>query len=82
MFARRRRGSKVTNRIVDYSSRDSPYRLDEKPREEYSPDIAYTLRSLKAKIRSCKADNDRIIQSQERLAKAQAKRTEVNAVIL
>jgi len=37
---------------------------------------------LKAKIRSCKEDNDQIIQSQERSVKVQEKQEEVNAIIL
>jgi len=59
--------------MVDYSSRDSPYKLDKKHGDEYSPHVTDTLRSLKAKIRSCKVDNDKIIPSQERLARAQEK---------
>ena len=60
----------MTRKMVDYSSRDSPYRSNEKNGDEYSPHIADTLRSLMAEIRSCKADNDRIILSQERLSRA------------
>jgi len=44
--------------IVDYCSFDSPYRLVEKQRDEYSLHIVDTLRSLKGYIKSCKADND------------------------
>ena len=47
--------------MVDYSSYDSPYRSDEQHRDACSPGIAYTLRSLKAEIKSCKVDNDKII---------------------
>ena len=47
--------------MVDSSSRDSPYILDEQHGDEYSPDITDTLRSLKAKIKSYKADNENII---------------------
>jgi len=68
--------------MVDYSSRDSPYRPNEKHGDEYSPHIANTLRSLKKYIRSCKEDNDRIIQSQEILAKEEEKQAEVNVVFL
>ena len=46
----------------DYSSHDSPYILDEQHGDEYSPDIAVMMISLKAEIRSCKAENDKIIQ--------------------
>lgn len=65
----------MTSKMINYSSRDSSYRLDEKHGDGYSPDIANTLRSLEAEIRSCKEDNDTIIQSQE-------KQSEVNAFIL
>ena len=53
--------SKMTRKIVDYNSQYSPYRSDEQHGDGYSHDIAYTLKSLKAEIRSCKADNERII---------------------
>ena len=59
--------------MVDYSSRDSPYRSNEKHGDQYSPHIADTLRSLKEEIRSFKVDKNKIILSQERLAKAQEK---------
>lgn len=54
----------MTRRMVDYSSCDSPYILDEKHGDGYSPSIEDTVRSLKLKIKSCKEDNDMIIQSQ------------------
>lgn len=57
-----------------YSSRDSPYRSYEKPRDNYSPDMSDPLRSLKRKMKSCKADNERIIQSQEKLAREHEKK--------
>ena len=60
--------SKMTSKMVDYSSRDSPYVSDEQCGVGYSTDLAETLRSLKEEIRSCKADNDQIIQSQEKQA--------------
>ena len=53
----------MTSIMVEYISRDSPYRSDEQHVDEYSHDIANILRSLKVEIRNCKADNDRIIQS-------------------
>jgi len=62
--------SNMTSRMVEYISRDSPYISGEKYGNEYSLDKAYTLQSLKAKIRSCEVDSDRIIQSHERLARA------------
>lgn len=79
MFAGGRR-SKMKSKMVDYSPRDSPYRSDEKHDDEYSHHIEDKLRSLKQGFRSFKADNDRIIQSQERLARALEKQAEVNAV--
>jgi len=72
----------MTRKMVDYSSWDSLYRSNEKHKEEYSPDIADILRILKAEIKSCKEDNDMIIQSQDRLARAQEKQVEFDAVIL
>jgi len=59
--------------MVDYV--ESPYKSDEKCGVGYSFDLANTLRSLKEEIRSCKADNDRIIQAQE-------KQGEVKAILL
>ena len=52
----------MTSKMVDYSSCVSPYRSDKQHGDEYSPDIANTLISLKKEIRSCKVDNDKIIQ--------------------
>ena len=72
----------MTSTIVDYSSCESPYGSAQHQGDEYSPDIANTLRSLKAKIRSCKAENNRIIESHERLSITQEKKGEVNVVIL
>jgi len=65
-----RRISNMTRKMVDYSSQDSPYILDENHGDGYSLDIVDTLRSLKAGIRICKEDNDKMIQSQERLVRA------------
>lgn len=45
-------------------------------------DITDTLRSLKSNIRSCKEDNEGIIQSQERLSRAQEKELKSNAIII
>lgn len=42
------RGSKMTSKMVDYISRDSPYKSDEQHGDEYPPHIADILRSLKA----------------------------------
>lgn len=51
----------MNRNMVDLGSRDSPYRSDAKHGDEYSPDRVDTLRNLKVEIRSCKADNDKII---------------------
>ena len=61
--------------MVDYSSQNSSYRSYEKHGDEYSPHVTDTLRILKEEIRSCKENNDIIIQEQE-------KQAEVNAFIL
>ena len=76
------RESKMTRKVVDYNSRDSPYILVGQQGDEYSLTIANTLRSLRAEIKSCKVDNDRLVEAQERLARAHEKHVEVNTVIL
>lgn len=53
----------MMRKMVDYNSRDSPYRLIEYQGHEYSLDITNTLRSLKVDIRSCKAENDRLVEA-------------------
>lgn len=40
------RGSDMMSRMVDYSSRDSPYKSGEQQGDEYSADIENTLRIL------------------------------------
>lgn len=55
--------SKMTSKMVDYSSRDSPYGSDEQCGVGNSYDLADTLRSLKVEIRSYKVDNNIIIQA-------------------
>lgn len=65
----------MASNMVDYSSQDFPYRSYKKHGDGYSPHIEDTLRSLKEKIRSCKEDNDRIIQAYE-------KQENINVVIL
>ena len=67
--------SKMTSKMVDYSSRDSPYGSNEKRGVGNSSDLVDTLRSIKEEIRICKVDNVKIIQEHE-------KQVEVNAVIL
>lgn len=63
----------MASKMVDY--RDSPYESEEQYGIGNSSNLAVTLRILKGDIRSCKEDNDRIIQSHKKLP-------EVNAVIL
>jgi len=63
----------MASKMVDY--KDTPYEEEEKYGVGNSFDLAMPLRSLKEEIRSCKTDNDKIIQKQENLV-------EVNAVIL
>jgi len=53
----------MTYKMVEYSSHDSPNKLDEHHGDEYSPKIIDTFRSFKSKIKICKANNDRIIHS-------------------
>ena len=65
--------SQMASKMVDY--KDTPYEEEEKYGVGNSFDLAMPLRSLKEEIRSCKTDNDKIIQKQENLV-------EVNAVIL
>ena len=59
--------------MVDY--KDSPYESNEQYGVGNSSDLLDTLRRLKEEIKSCKADNDRIMQAQE-------KQEEFTAVIL
>ena len=63
----------MASEMVDY--KDSPYESDEKHGVGHSSNLKDTLRSLKEEIRSCKANNDRIIQAQE-------KQIEVNDILL
>lgn len=63
----------MVSKMVDY--KDSTYESEEKYGVGNSSDLADTLRRLKGKKRSCKGDNDIIIQVQDKLE-------EVNAVIL
>jgi len=51
----------MASKVVDY--RDSPYESEEQYGVGKSSDLEVTLRSLKEEIRSCKVDNDRIMQS-------------------
>jgi len=75
--------SEMKTRMIDYNSHESSYRpyvnSMEGERsighlgEEYSPDIVDTLRSLRVDIRSCKVDNNKLIEAQKRLVRAQEK---------
>ena len=64
--------SKMTSKMVDYSSWDSPYVLDEQRGVGHSSDLENMLKILKEEIRICKADNDIIIQAQEKQAEVKA----------
>lgn len=65
---------------MDYSSHESSFSFDIKPveweklveqqGEENSLDIGDTWRSLRAKIQNCKEDNNKLIDAQERIARA------------
>ena len=63
----------MENKVVDYI--ESPYALDGQRGVGNSYDLADTLRSLKEEIRSCKENNDKIMQAQE-------KQVEVNVILL
>ena len=62
----------MNSKMVD--NKDSPYESDEQRGGHYF-DLTDTFRSLKEEIRSCKANNDMIIQAQE-------KHREINAILL
>lgn len=68
--------------MVDYSSRDSPYRSVGQQGDEHSLGIVDTLRGLKEEIRSCKENNDRLVEDQDILTRAQEKKIIVYLVIL
>lgn len=78
--------------MAEYSSHESPYRPNVNSMEwekfvkqqgdEYSLDLVDTLRSLRENIRILKANNNRLIEAHEILARAHRKQVEVNAVIL
>ena len=72
----------MMGRMVDYNSRDSPYILVGQQGDGYSPNIADALRILREDNRSHEAKNDKLIEAQKILARAQEKQAEVNVVIL
>lgn len=63
----------MARKMVEY--KDSHYESEQQHCVGNSSDLAVTLRNLKEDKRSCKADNDQIIQAQE-------KQTEVNSILL
>ena len=63
----------MASKMVDY--KDSTYESKDQYSIGNSSDLVVTLRSLKEEIRSCKVDNGRIIQAQEKQAM-------VNAILL
>lgn len=50
--------------------------------EEYSPDLVDTLSNMMENIISHRVDNNKLIEAQETLTRAQEKKEEVNVVIL
>jgi len=67
--------------MVDYSSWDLSYISVGHQGDEYSLGIVDTLRSLRAQIKICKEDNDKLVEAHERLTRAHEKQ-EVNAMII
>ena len=63
----------MTRKMVDYNSRDTPYISVGQLGDGYSPSVVDTLRSLREEIISCKEDNDRLVEAQEIIARAQEK---------
>lgn len=77
------RRSEMKRKMVEYNSHESPYRpnsnlvewerLVEKKEEEYSPYLANTLSILRETIKNFKEDNEKVIETQEILTRAQQK---------
>ena len=65
----------VTHHEVGDGSHNRDEDFDERRAVETSPDLAKTVRSLMVKLQSCKANNERLIEEQE-------KKTEINVVLL
>ena len=61
-----RKEIKMTSKIVDYKY--SPYESNEQRDVGHSSELVDTLRSLMEELRSCKTDNDKIMQVQEKQA--------------
>jgi hypothetical protein len=65
--------------VMHHEVGDSSHNRDEESNErrvvETPPDLAETMRSVMAKLQSCKADNKRLIKEQE-------KKTKINVVLL
>jgi len=68
----------MKNKMVDYSSCDHPYKSVRKQGEAYSPGIVDKLRRMRKEIRSCKVENDRLVEVQEILSMAKEKQVEPN----
>lgn len=60
----------MTSKMVDY--RDSPYESDEQCGVGHSSNLTDTLRNVKEEIRIFKADNNKIMQAQEKQVKVNA----------
>jgi hypothetical protein len=65
----------VTHHEVGEGSHNKDEESDERRVVGTPPDLAETVRSLMVELQSCKADN-------ERMMKAQEKKTEINTVLL
>jgi hypothetical protein len=65
----------VTRHEVGDGSHNRDKEYDERRVVETHPDLVETLRSLMAKLHSCKADNERLIKDKE-------KKMEINVVLL
>jgi len=63
----------MARKVVNY--KEYPYASYEKHGVGHSSDLEDKLRSLKEEIRICKANNEKIMQAQE-------KQVEVNAILL
>jgi hypothetical protein len=65
----------VTCHEVGDGSHNRHEEYDERRAVETPPDLAETIRSLRAELQSCKADNERLIKEKE-------KQTKINIVLL
>ena len=67
----------MKKKMVSYNSRDTSYILVGQQEEEYSHGIVDTSRSLRAEIKIFKEDNDKLVEVEERITRAQEKFVEV-----